>query len=232
MLRNFISGQIYHVVNRGVDKRNIFMDEDDYTRAIHNIFEFNDQNPTLNSGYLFSKAKFDISNHIDLRNQYDKNPRKLLVEILAFCLMPNHVHFLLRPRIEKGVTTFMRKFGAGYANYFNQKYQRSGALFQGRYKSVLVNKEQHLLHLPFYIHLNPLDLKEPQWRNREITSSKAAMNHLNSYRWSSYLDYIGVKNFPSLTQRDFLLNLFGGTASFKETMTNWLNTISLEPIKD
>ncbi|XOB41493.1 MAG: transposase [Candidatus Nealsonbacteria bacterium] len=174
---------------------------------------------------------FTIIQSIDFVNQYIKKPRKLIVEILAFCLMPNHFHLLLRQREEGGLTKFMRKIGVGYANYFNQKYKRSGTLFQGRYKLVLVNSELHFVHLPYYIHFNPLDLTMPEWRKGEIQNYQKAVEILNSFRWSSHLDYIGKKNFPSVTQREFLLKIFGGAENYKDNVKNWLKEMELEKIK-
>ena len=202
MKREIVTGEIFHVLNRGVDNREIFLDEEDYFRFIHNLFEFNDLSPVFNLSYYLNRLQY-----IDFVNQYIKKPRKLIVEILAFCLMPNHFHLLLRQRGEGGLTKFMRKIGVGYANYFNQKYKRSGTLFQGRYKLVLVSSESHFVHLPYYIHFNPLDLTMPEWRKGEIQNYQKAVEILNSFRWSSHLDYIGKKNFPSVTQREFLLKI-------------------------
>jgi len=224
--REIVTGEIFHVLNRGVDNREIFLDEEDYFRFIHNLFEFNDPNPVLNLGYYLSRGQ-----SIDFVNQYIKKPRKLIVEILAFCLMPNHFHLLLRQREEGGLTKFMRKIGVGYANYFNQKYQRSGALLQGRYKLILVKEEAHFIHLPYYIHFNPLDLKMPDWREGEIENYQNAIKFLESYRWSSHLDYLGKKNFPSVTQREFLLKIFGGSENYKRGIQNWLKEMNLVKMK-
>ena len=226
MKREIVTGEIFHVLNRGVDNREIFLDEEDYFRFIHNLFEFNDPNPVLNLGYYLSRGQ-----SIDFVNQYIKKPRKLIVEILAFCLMPNHFHLLLRQREEGGLTKFMRKIGVGYANYFNQKYQRSGALLQGRYKLILVKEEAHFIHLPYYIHFNPLDLKMPDWREGEIENYQNAIKFLESYRWSSHLDYLGKKNFPSVTQREFLLKIFGGSENYKRGIQNWLKEMNLVKMK-
>ena len=118
-IRNLVIGEIFHVLNRGVDKRKIFLDDRDYLRFIHDLFEFNDVNPALNIGRYLNGSQLN-----DLRNQsISRTPRKLIVEILAFCLMPNHFHLLLRQRVDGGITKFMRKLGIGYANYFNQKYE-------------------------------------------------------------------------------------------------------------
>ena len=218
---------LYHVLSRGVDKRQIFLEEKDYLRFIHDLFEFNDQNPALNVNYFFKNES------IDLRSQYmGKNEkRKLLVEILAFCLMPNHYHLFLRPLVEGGITQFMRKLNIGYAKYFNEKYNREGTLFQGRYKSIHVINQSHFVHLPYYIHLNPLDLKFSQWREGDIDDYQEAMDYLEQYRWSSFLDYIGRKNFPSVTQREFLLNFFGGSAQYKKDTLEWLKERDIKSLK-
>ena len=119
----------------------------------------------------------------------------------------------------------------GYAMYFNQKYERSGALFQGRYKAVRIVEEAHFVHLPYYIHFNPLDLKTPEWRERKLKSPMTAIKFLEEYRWSSHLDYIGKKNFPSVTQREFLLDFFGGTKGYEDKIRNWLKDIDVEGLK-
>ena len=225
--RGIITGEIFHILNRGVDQRNIFLDDEDYYRFIHNLFEFNDTSPALNLGYFLSRNQ-----SIDFRNQYDKKPRKLIVEMLAFCLMPNHFHLLVRQKGEGGVTKFMRKLGVGYANYFNQKYERTGALFQGKYKAVLVNQESHFIHLPYYIHLNPLDLIMPEWRLGEIKNYRKAIEFLKTYRWSSHLDYINKKNFPSITQREFLLRIFGGSKNYMKMIKKWLKEMSLTTMRE
>ena len=227
-IRNLVTGEIFHVLNRGVDKRKIFLDDRDYLRFIHDLFEFNDVNPALNIGRYLNGSQLN-----DLRNQsISRTPRKLIVEILAFCLMPNHFHLLLRQRMDGGITKFMRKLGIGYANYFNQKYERTGVLFQGRYKSVLVNQESHFIHLPYYIHLNPLDLLEPEWRMGKIKNYKKAAEFLESYRWSSHLDYTGQKNFPSVTQREFLLKIFGGPENYEKEVVGWLKEMDLAKMKN
>lgn len=231
--RQIASGEIYHVLNRGVDKRNIFLSEKDYFRFIHNLFEFNDTNPTFNLGRHFAKNQLiDLRNQSPSQNQYVKKGRKLVVEIMAFCLMPNHFHLLLRQKVEGGITKFMRKLGIGYANYFNKKHQRTGTLFEGRYKLILVKREEHFIHLPYYIHFNPLDIVMPEWRNKRIRDYKKAIKFLESYRWSSHLDYIGRKNFPSLTQREFLLKVFKGSTNYKRMVASWLKEMDLSSIKN
>ncbi len=213
---------LFHILNRGVDKRKIFLDEKDYLRFIHDLFEFNDEEPAFNAGHFFKNQYIDVG-----RQYIERKPRKLIVEILAFCLMPNHYHLLIKPNKDSSVAEFMKKLNGGYAKYFNIKYQRVGALFQGKYKSVLIKNETYFIHLPYYIHFNPLDLIAPEWREREIKDYKKAMKFLENYKWSSYLDYIGKKNFPSVTQREFLSDFFDGPAQYKKDTMKWLKELDI-----
>lgn len=218
--------EIYHTLNRGVDKRKIFIDNKDYFRFIHDLFEFNNQDWVNSTFYIFNK-----SNDIASRN-IKRKPRKLLVDVLAFCLMPNHYHLLLRSLTENGISRFMKKMNMGYAKYFNIKYKRKGSLFEGRYKSILIKNESHFIHIPFYIHCNPLDLITPEWRERRMEDCNKAEDFLRSYRWSSNLDYCGEKNFPSVTNRNFLLEYFGGEGGYKISLQNWLKELNMENFKD
>ncbi len=219
---------LYHVLNRGVDKRKIFLDDKDYLRGIHNLFEFNDVTPVnSNLNYFFKKKPMDVG-----RPYIKREARKLLVKIYAFCLMPNHYHLLLSEVVENGIPLFMKKFNGGYAKYFNEKYERKGALFEGRYKRIIINNEAHFIHLPYYIHLNPLDLITPEWRERKLNNFTKAMRFLNSYRWSSHLDYTGKRNFPSVTQRDFLLDFFDSHEQYKHRIAKWLKELSIKNMRD
>ena len=130
--------------------------------------------------------------------------------------MPNHYHLLLSPAIENGVSLFMKKLNMGYAKYFNEKYERSGALWQGKYKKKLIERDAHFLYIPYYIHLNALDLSMPQWREGKIQNITQALKKLREYRWSSHLDYLGEKNFPSITEREFLAQIIGTRAQYEK----------------
>ena len=206
----FIEDEIYHIYNRGVEKRDVFTNDKDYFRFIHDLFEFNDENSALNVAYYFNPKTMEVQPQY---LQKERKPRKLLVEILAFALMPNHFHLLLRQKSENGLVKFMQKLGTGYTMYFNKKYERVGSLFQGRFKAVHINQEAHFIHLPFYIHTNPLSLNY---------GGSTSIDFLENYRWSSYLDYIGKKNFPSVTSREFLLEFFGGEKGCKKATEKWL----------
>lgn len=121
--------------------------------------------------------------------------------------MKNHYHLLLSERAENGISAFIRKLNIGYAKYFNKRYNRSGYLFQGRTKKIRINSDAYFLHILNYIHLNPLDyLPGSQgWRSRELEHPQHAHQYLLKYRWSSYPDYCGLRNFPLMLTTD----LFG-----------------------
>lgn len=219
---------MYHVFNRGTEKREIFLDSSDYVRFIHNLFAFNDSNPQppANARFRVRNPKHIPENQITLclvtkRLNIGKQ-RKILVNILNFVLMPNHFHLLLQQETDYGIQRFMHKIEMGYGRHFNEKYKRTGRLFQGTYKAVAVEHDRQLLHLPYYIHLNPLDLKYPGWRKNELPNHKNAMKFLETYRWSSYLDYTGTKNFPSVTERGFLSKFLGGAKQHKKDIQKWL----------
>lgn len=205
----FVGDEIYHVYNRGVEKRNIFLDDDDYFRFIHYLFHLNDKN---------SQGNLDREIMREIGTPSSKKEREPLVEILAFALMPNHFHLILKQKEDGGIVKFMQKIGVGYAMSFNKKNKRVGPLFQGRFKAVLVEKDAHFMYLPHYIHLNPLDLL-----NKGVPISLIEkMKFLKEYRWSSFPDYIGIKNFPSVTRRDFLLNFFGGEEKYKKDLEKFI----------
>jgi putative transposase len=208
----------YHVYNRGVDKRDIFMDDYDRLRFLGNLVVFNNFENALNFGRFFTSSK-------DALRDNESNNKQDLVYIHFFCLMNNHYHLLISPKVENGIPLFMKKLNGGYSRYFNERHQRSGALFQGKYKSVLIDREPYFMYIPFYIHLNPLDLKMPQWRNKEITKIKEAKNFLDNYKWSSHLSYAGRSNFNIISYRNFFLDYFGSTPvynkAFKEALENF-----------
>lgn len=194
--------ELYHALNRGVDGRDILMDTQDYARFVHDLYEFNDNTPAGNSYRTFPSNAVQM---MDLRSPSfeGKKGRKQLVDIHGWVLMRNHYHLLLSERIEGGLSLFLRKLNVGYANYFNGKYERKGTLFQGRTKKILIERDAHFLYILHYLHLNPLDYFEENegWRLREkggVRNTQKALEYLRDYRWSSYLDYIGVDNFPSL----------------------------------
>jgi putative transposase len=215
----FINDEIYHICNRGVEKRNIFSNDKDRFRFIHNLFEMNDSNSADRFRIPIKKASSSQFSEVGPR-KIERGKRNSLVYILAFILMPNHFHVLLQQKIDGGVPVFMQKIGTAYAMYFNKKNDRVGPLFQGRYKAVMISEDAHLLYMPHYIHLNALDLIEPKWREGEIADSKKALEFLENYRWSSYLDYIGKKNFPSVINKNHIIDKT--PEEYQKEIAEWL----------
>jgi putative transposase len=210
----FISGKIYHIYNRGVEKRKIFLNDKDRLRFLHDMFVFNDQLPVIPS---------NIRQCLEVEPLNSKKKPLLLVKILAFCLMENHFHLLLMQKTNDGIVKFMQKLGTGYTMYFYQKNQRVGPLFQGRFKATLIDDNSQFIHIPYYIHSNPIKFSEPGWQTGEkLKNPQKTIGFLNSYRWSSYLDYIGKKNFPSIIAKDFLSRFFGSPQKYKNDTEKWL----------
>ncbi len=202
-----------HLMGRGVEKRDIVIDDSDRLRFIHNLYAFNDSNPVEN---------YDIP-----ARHEERSKRSLLVRIHAFCLMANHYHLLVSEAIENGIALFMKKLNMGYTKYFNERYERSGALWQGKYRKVPIVRDAHFLYVPFYIHLNPLDFVMPEWREGGIQNVQEALRHLEKYRWSSHLDYLGVRNLPSITRRDELQELLGTRATYERTIAEIISDQTL-----
>jgi len=193
--------EMYHVLNRGVDKKNIVKTDDDRMRFVRGLYVFNDRNP----------SPHPTSQRNVRRTQLQ--PRDLLVRLHAWCLMDNHYHLLLSPIDDDlaNLSLFMKKLNMGYARFYNEKYQRSGYLWQGKYKKIHITNSAHELYIPYYIHLNPLDKKHINWRQGAITQSQLIPDYLKSYRWSSYQDYNGITNFPSIITKEYLDPVLGSS---------------------
>lgn len=169
ILKIYAPDSYYHVYNRGVDKRTIFQDDLDYRTFLH-----------LLKLYLSAEKKPDSAlTRTDLVRPRPVQPINDEVKLVSYCLMPNHFHLLVKQRTETGMTKLLRRVATTYSVYFNTRYSRSGTLFQGRYRAVLVNSEEQLLHLSRYIHLNPAELTRTD---------------LVNYAYSSYPYYLGKKH--------------------------------------
>ena len=222
--RYTVAMELYHVLNRGVDKRTIFQDDKERMRFVHDLYEFNDTAPAPE----FIRYRDFVSPDIGMIGK--RKTREAIVDIHGWCLMGNHYHLLLSERKEGGLTLFLRKLNIGYAKYFNEKNKRAGTLFQGRTKKIHIASDAHFLHILHYIHLNPLDFLRgaESWRAQEIRSTHNALRHLLKYRWSSYLDYCGRKNFPSIISKDLFGSVF---KNYNKTIASYIKNIELAEIK-
>jgi len=212
-------------MNRGVEKRDIFLDESDYSYFVHDLFVLNDINRISNNPRAFNTQMIE-DEMIEDGPISSSASRERLVDIFIFTLMPNHFHLLLRQLVDGGITQFLRKLCTSHVMRFNKKYGRVGPLLQGRFKSVLVEEEGHFTYLPHYIHTNPLPLfyatKGDDIGPSSITWEEELAFLEHEYRWNSFPDYVGTKNFPSVTQRNFLLDKVGGEQAYREQTKEWL----------
>jgi putative transposase len=240
--QKFDNGDICHTILRGIDGKTIFRDTDDYFRGIFSIYEFNNVNPVN----IFRRRQ-EIKRIKEIQKQERRGPtssrrgrasydtsdgitsklldgRDKFVNVLAFCFMPNHLHLLLEQIKDDGITRYMKKVGTGYASYFNKKYERKGYLFQNRFLAVKINGNTQLEIVFNYIHANAISLFDKNWESGKIDNVKKALDFLKEFKWSSYQDYIGKKNFPSVTERDFLLKVLGGTEKSKKSVEEWVES--------
>lgn len=192
------AGEIYHVFNRSVARQPILITNKDYNRAIE-CMKF----------YQHGNLPLRFSHYNRLPKEQKEQINKIIVdapqivEILTFCLMPNHVHFLLKSLTEKGIIQFMSNFQNSYAKYFNIKTDRSGSLFQAMFKAVRIETDEQLTHVNRYIHLNPITA----YIVKDIDS-------LEKYPWSSYPDYLNPS--PNFISKKIVLNLFRNIAAYKK----------------
>ena len=206
---------LYHVYNRGLDKTDLFQDNSDYLRFVKEIHHFNNIN--------FKPDELGFQNRYQGSTLEKDIVRKELVDILAWCLMPNHYHMVLRQKIGKGISKFMQRLGTGYTMYTNIKYERSGHIFQGRFKIKIVENDKYLQHLTRYIHLNPLDIYDPKWKRQGVKNIEENKKILLQYPWSSLKDYLQIDNIYPLTSPSFKEFLFTNNPSgYAEFLWDWL----------
>lgn len=167
IVKTYVDDSYYHIYNRGVEKRTIFLDEKDY-KVFLSYLQFYLTNPLRGS----TPKSFPSQ----LLHNHTQN-----IKIIAYCLMPNHFHLFVKQTDRYAINHFMRSLSTRYSMYFNKRYTRVGPLFQGIYKAVYIDNEMQYLYLSKYIHRNPLDLpgheKSPK---------------LVDYPYSSYRNYLGI----------------------------------------
>jgi REP-associated tyrosine transposase len=221
---NFANNEIYHVVLKAMDGTLLFKNNNDYYRGIFSIYEFNNSLPVSikDRRIVINRFKNKIfrgpsSGRLVLEDNRDK-----LVEVWAFSLMPDHIHLLLKQIQDHGITRYASKTGTGFAGYYNRKYKRRGHLFQNRFYSVHVNNDDQLRNAFTYIHTNPLSIFSPNWKDIRMKNPEECLDFLSNYKWSSYQDYIGIKNFPSITDRNFILELMNSKDGVKGFTRYWI----------
>ena len=154
---------------------------------------------------------------------YKVNRGDTIVNIGAYCLMPNHFHFLLREKIHGGISIFMKKLLTAYSKYFNEKNTRTGTLFEGRFKAEHANNDQYLKYLFAYIHLNPVKLIDGDWKEKGIKDLSGAKKFLAEYIYSSYPDYTGSDRLQrKIIQQTCFPEYFSSEKEFLSFLDEWL----------
>lgn len=189
----FAEGEYYHILNRGVDKRTIFLQEEDLERFLQSMREFNTIDPI---GSIY-EAKFRKKDK-QLGNLVSKNTEKM-VDFVCYCLNPNHYHLILKQLVDRGIEKFMHRLALGYSNYFNLKYKRSGSLFQGPYKATHIDSDSYLLYVSAYVNLN---------------NKVHGIEDTFRSSWGEYCgDFQGAVNF---CEKSIILNQFSGQKQYKD----------------
>ena len=193
-----VTGEFYHVFNRGVENRPVFLDKKDYRRAKEALEFYRFANLPVKLSHLFLLSSEDRKKILsDLKKKDQK-----LVEIVSFCFMPNHFHFLLKQAVENGISKFLGNFTNSFTRYFNTRHKRVGPLFQGVFKSVHIETEEQLLHVSRYIHLNPL------------VSFVVGEKDFETFPWSSLPEFLTGKG--GICQTEIILGHFKSPLAYKE----------------
>jgi putative transposase len=186
-----VSGEYFHIYNRGNGKHKIFLDEEDYDRFEKILYVCNSE-----KNFNFRDSIVDIK-----IEAFDLERGAPLVAILSWVLMPNHFHlFLISPRPclgeeerEENISKYMQKVSTAYAMYFNKKYRRTGSLFEGKFKAKHINKENYFNYLFAYIHLNCIKLIQSDWKKKGIRDKEKVKIYLQKFQHSSFKDYFGER---------------------------------------
>jgi putative transposase len=208
----FAPGEIYHIYNRGVDKREIFSSHEEYVRFVYLLFLCN------------SDKKVDFK-RVNKDKIFEHDRQETIIDISAWCLMPNHFHLLARAKSDVCITRFMEKVQTGYSMYFNKRHERSGSLFQGPFKAQHVDSDEYLKYLSAYIHLNPVKLVDGGWKESGIQDRSRAKKFLDEYRFSSYMDYKNIDRPEGkiLSTASFPKYFDNGKNSFNTYINFWLD---------
>jgi putative transposase len=201
------NGEIYHLYNRGYEKRAIFHTERDFRRAmaVFWYYQFEGLNVKF-SNYL----RLEHERRLAFKQQLMETPP--MVEVLAYCLMPNHYHLLVRQLAAGGISRFLGQFQNSYAHYQNLRAQHEGYVFAGRFKSVRMESEMQLIHTSRYIHLNPATA---------FLIRKA--RDLGGYPWSSYPAYLSGVDERGICDPSYVLDIVRGRTAYKKLVEGYVD---------
>lgn len=203
--------EFYHIYDRGVDKRIIFLDENDKKRFVRLLYICNGSVPVV-----YKSIQALPLDEIVVGEK--------LVAIGAYCLMTNHFHLLLKETKDGGIVKFMSKLLTSYSMYFNKKYKRAGSLFGSEFKSEHLDSDVYLKYIFSYIHLNPIGIIDSGWKNKKIKDKDKAKKFLNSYLYSSLLDYLGIKRGEQqILNQEYFPKYFESSLDFNDMVNEWIN---------
>lgn len=209
---SFAPEEHYHIYNRGNSKQTIFYDD-------HDRMHF------LSLLYLCNSTKNFVTREIGVL-PYECDRGEKLVDIGAYCLMPNHFHLLVRAKEDGGVSKFMQKLATAYVMYMNNKYERSGGLFEGKFKSEHLGADRYLKYIFSYINLNPAKLLDRDWKVKILkhAEKKRLEKFLGEYHFSSYKDFLG-ENRPEgrILSIEVFPKYFNSPKEFLNEIYNWLS---------
>lgn len=206
----FVPGEYYHIYNRGNSKQTIFHSKEDYFHFIKLLYLSN------------SKNKIILRNiHGDV---FDTKQDGKIVEVGSYCLMPNHFHLILTQVEDGSISKFMQKLTTAYSMFYNKKYKRTGTLFEGKFKAQYIGDDVYFKYLFSYVHLNPVKLIQKDWKEKGIKNKKEAIGFLESYKYSSYLDYLGIERKESvILGREAFPEYFSSKNKFQKEIFEWLS---------
>lgn len=205
----FYPGGLFHLYNRGVEKREIFIDDNDRWRFLQALFLFNDTKTSSNLLWDLEQSHGGVNFRV-IKDYFSENglTREPLIRIMADCFMPNHYHLLVEEINDGGISRFMHKLGTGYTMYFNKKYGRVGGLFQGTFKATAIDDEKYLQYLLAYINvMNPGQLIEPNSKENGIKDKQKILEFAESYPWSTNMEYLQTRQ-SIIIDKGLLKNIF------------------------
>lgn len=174
-----VTGETYHVYNKSIAGYKIFVNDSDYQRVLLAIKNYQIKDPKTKTADLVKLKHKAKTKKLEICNS------SKIVDIVAYCIMPTHMHLILKQNVDGGIENFMKQISHSYAKYFNLKYNRKGPLWEGRYKNILIGRDEYLIHLTRYLHLNP--------------ASAFLVSKPEEWKYSSYNEYLG-------NQRDNICN--------------------------
>lgn len=221
IVKKYLEDGYYHIYNRGVEKRKIFQDSQDYKVFLSYLKDYLEPRDEIKLKKALEKISYSerdkIIKQLTINNFSDQ------IDLLAYCLMPNHFHLLIKQKTKRGIESFMKSLGTRYVIYFNKRHSRIGGLFQDAYKAVLVKTDEQLLHLSRYIHQNP-SKKGPTFLNYPYSS-------LGEYLGKWQLDWLKPKAilaFFSKTNKNFSYKSFVLEDESREKSYSLIENLTIE----